>query len=112
MIRRCDSSMRECQEKELEHRCGLVAESPVESGAENDQFRVADLPKLLAILLITFYRVCISPLTGPHCRFIPTCSEYALTSFRRYGFIKGLLLTVKRISKCHPWHPGGYDPVP
>ncbi|MDO4851304.1 MAG: membrane protein insertion efficiency factor YidD [Actinomycetota bacterium] len=71
-----------------------------------------DVPKNCALLLIMFYRRCISPLTSAHCRFYPTCSQYALTAFSRYGFWKGLWLTVKRISKCHPFHSGGYDPVP
>lgn len=73
---------------------------------------IINLPKYMALGLIRFYQTVISPLTPPTCRFYPTCSEYALTSFRRYGFAKGFVLTVKRLSKCHPFHPGGYDPVP
>jgi putative membrane protein insertion efficiency factor len=73
---------------------------------------VRNIPKNLALVLILFYRRCISPLTPACCRFYPTCSEYALTSFRRYGFIKGFWLSLKRICRCHPWNPGGYDPVP
>ena len=65
----------------------------------------------LIILLIKFYRLFISPLKPPTCRFVPTCSEYAIVAFEIYGVIKGLSLTVKRILKCHPFHPGGYDPV-
>lgn len=65
----------------------------------------------LIILLIKFYRLFISPLKSPTCRFVPTCSEYAIVAFEKYGVIKGLSLTVKRILKCHPFHPGGYDPV-
>ena len=74
--------------------------------------RVALIPKRIAVALIVFYRTSISPLTPPTCRFYPTCSEYALTSFKRFGFLKGMKLTVRRISKCHPFHEGGYDPVP
>lgn len=65
----------------------------------------------LIILLIKFYRLFISPLKPPTCRFVPTCSEYSIVAFEKYGVIKGLSLTVKRILKCHPFHPGGYDPV-
>lgn len=64
------------------------------------------------ILLIKFYRVCISPLKPPTCRFTPTCSEYALEAFRKHGPFKGLWLTVRRILRCHPWGGSGYDPVP
>ncbi|WP_047153322.1 membrane protein insertion efficiency factor YidD [Aneurinibacillus tyrosinisolvens] len=61
---------------------------------------------------ITFYRKFISPLTPPSCRFYPTCSQYALTAMERYGPWKGGWLAVKRISRCHPMHPGGIDEVP
>jgi putative membrane protein insertion efficiency factor len=62
-----------------------------------------------------FYRKRISPLTPPVCRFIPTCSEYALEALEKYGAAKGLLLTVKRLIRCHPFHRSEYqtfDPVP
>lgn len=68
--------------------------------------------KYLFMLLIRFYRKFISPLTPPSCRFYPTCSQYALTAIQRFGAIKGGYLSVKRILKCHPYHPGGFDPVP
>lgn len=70
------------------------------------------LPSLLAVGLITLYRGVISPLTPSSCRFHPTCSEYGLEAFKRFGFFKGLLLTTKRILKCRPGGPYGYDPVP
>ncbi|MBU5266377.1 membrane protein insertion efficiency factor YidD [Virgibacillus proomii] len=68
--------------------------------------------KYIFIGLIKFYRVAISPFKPPTCRFYPTCSEYGLQAYRRFGFFKGTYLTVKRISKCHPFHPGGIDLVP
>ncbi|WP_102028331.1 membrane protein insertion efficiency factor YidD [Salirhabdus sp. Marseille-P4669] len=68
--------------------------------------------KYLFIGIIKVYRKYISPLRGPSCRFQPTCSEYGLEAFRRFGFFKGFYLTTKRILKCHPFHPGGFDPVP
>lgn len=70
------------------------------------------IPSLAAIGLIMFYRAAISPMFPSCCRFVPTCSEYGLIAFRRYGFLKGLKLTAKRLIKCHPGGPHGYDPVP
>ncbi len=61
---------------------------------------------------IKLYRKFISPLFPPSCRFYPTCSTYALQALDKYGPLKGLYLSIKRISKCHPFHPGGYDPLP
>ncbi|MGI0482803.1 membrane protein insertion efficiency factor YidD [Geminocystis sp. CENA526] len=68
--------------------------------------------KQLLILLINFYRRFISPLFPPSCRFVPTCSQYALTAIERHGTVKGSYLSVCRICRCHPFHKGGYDPVP
>ena len=68
--------------------------------------------KQLVILLIQFYRLCISPFLPPRCRFQPTCSQYALTAIERFGLVKGGAIATKRILSCHPWHIGGYDPVP
>ncbi|WP_026563227.1 membrane protein insertion efficiency factor YidD [Bacillus sp. UNC41MFS5] len=64
------------------------------------------------LAIIRFYQVVISPLKPPTCRFYPTCSHYGVEAIQRYGALKGGWLTVKRISKCHPFHPGGLDPVP
>jgi uncharacterized protein len=68
--------------------------------------------KQLFLALIKFYRLVISPLKPPTCRFYPTCSEYGLQAIRKYGAIRGGYLTIKRIMKCHPFHPGGIDYVP
>ena len=68
--------------------------------------------KHLAMMIIRFYQKFISPALPPSCRFYPTCSQYGYEAFREYGFFKGGWLTIKRISRCHPFHPGGYDPVP
>ena len=68
--------------------------------------------KRFFLLLINFYRSYISPLKPPSCRYIPTCSEYALIAVEKYGALKGGYLAVKRILRCHPFHKGGYDPVP
>lgn len=63
--------------------------------------------------LIRLYQVALSPLKGgPTCRFHPTCSSYALEAIEKYGALKGSYLAVLRILRCHPFHPGGYDPVP
>lgn len=58
------------------------------------------------------YRWLISPLLGPRCRFYPSCSEYAIAAVQKHGIIRGLFLTVKRLLRCHPWHPGGVDYIP
>ena len=68
--------------------------------------------KYVVKLLIRAYQVLISPLFPPSCRFTPTCSSYALQAVDRYGALKGGWLALKRIGRCHPWNPGGYDPVP
>ncbi|WP_164219628.1 membrane protein insertion efficiency factor YidD [Virgibacillus sp. YIM 98842] len=68
--------------------------------------------KYIFIGLIKFYRAAISPFKPPSCRFHPTCSQYGLEAFQRFGAIKGAYLTIIRISKCHPFHPGGIDLVP
>jgi len=73
------------------------------------------MKRLLAlplIFLITLYRLVISPLKPQTCRFYPTCSAYALEAIKKYGLIKGCGLAVKRILRCHPLNPGGFDPVP
>ncbi|MBP6821125.1 MAG: membrane protein insertion efficiency factor YidD [Acidobacteria bacterium] len=67
--------------------------------------------KQIAILILRSYKYAISPLLPPSCRFTPTCSEYAIEAITRYGFWKGLLLGLKRLSRCHPFSQGGYDPV-
>jgi hypothetical protein len=66
----------------------------------------------LFILPIRFYQYAISPLLGPRCRFQPTCSHYAVEAINEWGVLKGGWLALKRIGKCHPWGPWGYDPVP
>lgn len=68
--------------------------------------------KSIAIGFILFYRKYISPLKRPSCIYVPTCSTYALEAYRRFGFWKGTYLTVRRVLSCHPFHKGGYDPVP
>jgi uncharacterized protein len=64
------------------------------------------------ILLIRIYQLIISPLLGSNCRFMPTCSEYAMKSLQSHGLIKGSFLIIKRVGKCHPWGGHGYDPIP
>lgn len=74
--------------------------------------RARNLPRGIMLLLIVGYRRFVSPAFPASCRFTPTCSAYALTSVERYGLIKGGWLAVKRVGRCHPWNPGGHDPVP
>jgi putative membrane protein insertion efficiency factor len=68
--------------------------------------------RYLAAALIRLYQWTLSPLLGPTCRFYPSCSQYALQSILRFGFFHGAWLTLRRLGRCHPWHPGGFDPVP
>jgi len=66
----------------------------------------------LVVLVIRLYQWTVSPLLGPACRFYPSCSQYALQAVQRFGVIRGGALALKRLARCHPWHPGGFDPVP
>lgn len=68
--------------------------------------------KAVLIFLIKFYQTCISPMSGPHCKFTPTCSQYGLEAIEKYGALKGSLLTIWRVLRCNPFSKGGYDPVP
>jgi len=68
--------------------------------------------KWLALALIRLYQATLSPLLPSACRFEPTCSRYAYTAIERFGFFRGGWLALRRLSRCHPFHPGGYDPVP
>jgi uncharacterized protein len=64
------------------------------------------------IWLVRGYQLLISPFLPPSCRFYPSCSHYAIEALQRHGPLKGLWLAVRRVGRCHPWHPGGHDPVP
>jgi putative membrane protein insertion efficiency factor len=66
----------------------------------------------IAIGLLWIYRYLLSPLLGPRCRFMPSCSEYAMQALHTHGAVRGGWLSARRLCKCHPWHPGGFDPVP
>jgi putative membrane protein insertion efficiency factor len=68
--------------------------------------------KFVLLLLVRIYQYAVRPLFVPQCRFFPSCSEYAHGAIERHGAFKGLWLTGRRIARCHPYHPGGYDPVP
>ena len=68
--------------------------------------------RTLVMLLIRAYRLLLGPLLGPRCRFHPSCSAYALEAVERFGTLRGGWLALRRLGRCHPWHPGGYDPVP
>jgi hypothetical protein len=66
----------------------------------------------ILIVLIRVYQTILSPFLGNHCRFYPSCSSYAIEALEKHGFIRGCWLSLRRISRCHPWHEGGVDPVP
>jgi uncharacterized protein len=75
-----------------------------------DQLRL--LPRRLLSATIRGYQGLVSPLLPPSCRFSPSCSQYALEAVRRHGALKGSWLAARRLARCHPFHPGGFDPVP
>jgi putative membrane protein insertion efficiency factor len=68
--------------------------------------------KSFSLMMIRLYRRFISPALAPSCRFVPSCSQYAYEAIERYGVLKGGWLGIKRLLRCHPLHPGGFDPVP
>ncbi|SFD32631.1 hypothetical protein SAMN05660831_01424 [Thiohalospira halophila DSM 15071] len=68
--------------------------------------------RTILILAVRIYRYLVSPLLGPRCRFHPTCSCYAEEAVQRHGALRGGWLAIRRLGRCHPWHPGGVDPVP
>lgn len=92
---------------EIHSGCGQPL-SCAEFSVRNSRFSM----KGLLTGVIRLYRRYLSPLKGPTCRFYPTCSQYALTAIERYGALRGGWMAVVRVLKCHPFHPGGYDPVP
>lgn len=71
-----------------------------------------NLGQRLVVGLIRFYQIALSPYFGSQCRFSPTCSQYAREAVERHGVLKGGWLAIRRIGRCHPYHPGGHDPVP
>lgn len=81
----------------------------VEGGGEGV---IMNLMRVVAAALIRVYQGAISPFFPQTCRFYPTCSHYAREAISRYGVLLGMRLAMARILRCHPWHPGGYDPVP
>lgn len=71
---------------------------------------IARLPSLLLIGLVKLYQIFLSPIFGGQCRFYPSCSHYFIQAVQKYGAISGSIRGIRRICRCHPWHPGGYDP--
>ncbi len=74
--------------------------------------RKSNALRQIALGPVYAYRYLISPMLGPRCRFEPSCSQYTIEAVQQLGIMRGFLLGLKRIGRCHPWHPGGYDPVP
>ncbi len=71
-----------------------------------------ELAVLPLIALVRVYQVAISPWLGNRCRFHPSCSTFAIEAWQRHGLVRGSWYAIRRVGRCHPWHPGGYDPVP
>ncbi|MFC0864451.1 membrane protein insertion efficiency factor YidD [Sphaerimonospora cavernae] len=92
----------------------MTAEHPFPArgvAPEEAEGRAGPVARVL-LALIKFYRAFISPVLGPRCRFEPSCSAYGLEAIAVHGAVRGVWLTVRRIGRCHPFHPGGFDPVP
>ena len=93
--------------------CGCGSQDLVRSAGEESPAKTTWSPVAwVAIFVVRLYQQLLSPLLPPSCRYSPTCSQYTLIALRRYGFIRGGWLGLKRILRCHPFRPGGYDPVP
>ena len=73
---------------------------------------IASLPRLLLVGIVRGYQIFLGPLMPPSCRYVPSCSAYALEALDKYGALRGGWLALRRIGRCHPFRPGGYDPVP
>jgi len=73
--------------------------------------KVTDIPRRIVIFFLKLYRVVISPVLPPSCRFHPTCSEYAMEAITKHGFFKGAVMAISRVLRCNPFFEGGYDPV-
>lgn len=67
--------------------------------------------KIILILIVRLYKYLISPILPGSCRFVPSCSEYSIEALKKYGAVKGVYLSIKRVARCNPFHPGGFDPV-
>lgn len=85
---------------------------PVIAAPQRPSATATNLPRLLGWYLIRFYQRFIGPALPPSCRFYPSCSTYALEAVAKYGLLKGSYLAARRLLRCHPFHPGGVDPVP
>jgi putative membrane protein insertion efficiency factor len=80
--------------------------------AYQKDIKAGKIAEYVFLYSIRGYQTLLSPMLGHHCRFTPTCSEYAYQAIKKYGLIKGTFMSFRRILRCHPFHPGGYDPVP
>jgi len=89
-----------------------MSERALELDGVDGRSGLRGLPARAAISLLRVYRLTISPLLGPACRFEPTCSRYAIQAIERHGLLRGSWLGLRRITRCHPFHDGGFDPVP
>jgi len=84
-----------------------------QTGTQTQGMKLSKIPACVAVFFVELYRKLLSPLLGVgKCRFLPTCSEYAVQAFEKYGLMLGFMLAVRRLLRCGPWSEGGYDPLP
>lgn len=95
----------------LDGKSGVLYPAPA-AAATAPEFSTHAVIDRLLIALLRGYKRFISPMLGPRCRFVPTCSEYAMEAIGRFGVLRGSWLAIRRVGRCHPLHPGGLDPVP
>lgn len=114
LVRAKSSTDQETIREQLNEAYDQLARSSAKAGANmrKSQAKRSNLAVRSLLGLIGLYRLIISPLLGGRCRFYPTCSHYAMQAVTEWGVVRGLFMVGKRFFKCHPFHPGGYDPVP
>jgi putative membrane protein insertion efficiency factor len=91
---------------------GFPAEPRSSFTVHRSRLSLTAVPRLALMAVVRGYQLTISPVLPPACRFTPTCSQYALEAIQRYGAVRGAWLAARRLTRCHPFHPGGFDPVP
>ncbi|WP_430453784.1 membrane protein insertion efficiency factor YidD [Rhodopirellula europaea] len=110
MVDRLQEEQKNVEQKSVSPENAAPQDAAAESPPPVSRGFLSRLAISTMVLCIRWYQVVISPMMGPSCRFTPTCSAYAIESIQKHGTIRGTWRAIKRIGRCHPWNPGGYDP--